>query len=165
VYYHPNGFLDSSGHCVKDVPDGDWWFHDREGFTTRKKTYRMGMVIKDSAITRVPQELVQRKMAEPGEVESSFKGGSQGWMRYMNAHFKYPERALNAGVGGTVVLQFIVDENGRVQDPGIHRSAEYSLDEEALRLIKTSPAWVPATKDGKPVKSYKRQPITFNSGN
>jgi protein TonB len=60
-----------------------------------------------------------------------------------------------------VVIQFIVDKEGHVVSPEISQSVEYSIDQEALRLIKKSPFWQPAMLDGKIVKSYKKQPITF----
>jgi len=43
----------------------------------------------------------------------------------------------------------------------ILRSVEYSLDEEAIRIIKNSPKWRSAHQDGRLVKAYRRQPLTF----
>jgi protein TonB len=160
-YYHPSGYIDSMGNCVRDAPDGDWWFFNSEGKTIRKKVYEKGIVTRDSVIDATIQASTAKAAPVPGEVESSFKNGQLGWMRFLNANFQYPERAQSNKVEGTVVIDFTIDEKGNVLSPQVHKSAEFSVDEETLRLIKKSAVWVPATKDGVPVKSYKRQPITF----
>ena len=160
-YYHSNGYLDSVGTYENDLPDGSWWYYNNDGVAIRKKDYNKGLFVKDSVIVPVPKDSVPKAEADPGEVESIFKGGQKGWIKFMNSNFKYPERAQNSNVEGMVWLEFIVDEKGNIQHPEINKSAEYSLDEEALRLINVSPAWIPASKDGKIVKSYKRQPIIF----
>ena len=69
----------------------------------------------------------------------------------MNDSFQYPARAQGPNAKGMVWLEYLVDQQGNIQRPEINQSAEYSLDEEAWRLIKKSPAWVPATRDGKAV--------------
>jgi periplasmic protein TonB len=73
----------------------------------------------------------------------------------------YPQRAQNLVKQGTVVIQFIVNKEGHVISPAVAQSVEYSLDQEALRLIKQSPVWNAAMQDGEIVKSYKKQPVTF----
>jgi periplasmic protein TonB len=60
-----------------------------------------------------------------------------------------------------VTIGFIVDKEGTVTDPYIAHSVEYSLDAEALKIIKASGKWEPATQNGHIVKSYKTQPINF----
>jgi protein TonB len=100
-------------------------------------------------------------MSTAGEKESEFTGGKNSWWKYLNKNMIYPQRAQNLNKQGTVVLQFIVGKDGEVFDQEIVQSVEYSLDQEALRMINESPAWIPAFQRGKNVKSYKKQPITF----
>lgn len=76
----------------------------------------------------------------------------------------YPVRAMNSNVDGTVIVRFIINADGSVSDMEIFKSVKFSLDEESIQLIKQSPSWVPAEQNGKKVKSYKRQPITFKLG-
>jgi len=95
------------------------------------------------------------------EIESDFPGGQKGWIKYLTHNLEYPERAQKLGKEGNVVIQFIVDKDGTVYNQQIVKSVEYSLDQEALRMIARSPAWIPAIQDGKIVKSYKKQPIAF----
>lgn len=165
MYYHPNGYPDSVGKCVNGLPDGAWWYYDNNWVAIKKKIYEKGLLVKDSAIIPLPDEPIMKNQLDSGEVESSFKGGVEGWRRFLNKNFKYPERAINAKKDGTVIVQFIVDTEGVAINPEIVKSVEYSLDEEALRIIHISPNWSPAFQKGRKVKSYKRQPIIFRLTN
>jgi protein TonB len=96
------------------------------------------------------------------EIESSFPGGDQAWLRYLNKNLRYPDDAVNNEIQGTVVVQFIVDKEGNVSD--VHAQSgpdQGGLREEAERVIKKSGKWTPAIQNGRQVKSYKRQPIVF----
>jgi protein TonB len=95
------------------------------------------------------------------EVESRFPGGSHAWVQYLSENLQYPKKAMKRKIEGTVVVQFIVEKDGRVIDVEAI-SGDPLLMEEAVRIVKSSPDWVPARGDGKPLKSYKKQPITFS---
>jgi periplasmic protein TonB len=99
------------------------------------------------------------------EIESAFQGGLPGWITYLTKNLVYPERAMNRNVQGRAAIMFVVDKDGTVYDAVIKNSVEYSIDQEALRLIKKSPRWTPASKDGIKLKSYKIQPLTFRLTN
>lgn len=83
-------------------------------------------------------------------------GGLQG----LQDKVDYPDMAKRAGVEGRVIVQFVVDEDGRVQDPRIVRGVGAGLDDEALRAIKQA-RFVPGVQNGRPVKVKMSVPITF----
>jgi len=96
------------------------------------------------------------------EIESEYPGGQGAWMRYLNKTFRYPDQAVEQEIQGTVVVQFIVDKEGNVSDvEAISGPKEGGLRDEAIRVIKKSGKWTPAVQNGRQVKSYKKQPITF----
>ena len=95
------------------------------------------------------------------EIESEFPGGQKGWTAYLNGNLAYPKKAVRKNIQGTVVVQFIVERDGRVSNVEVVKSVDPLLDNEALRLIQQSPNWKPAVQDGKKVRSYKKQPIVF----
>jgi len=96
------------------------------------------------------------------EIESSYPGGPGAWMRYLNKTFRYPEEAQQDGIQGTVVVQFIVDKEGNVSEvEAVSGPSTGGLRDEAIRVIKKSGKWEPAVQNGRKVKSYKKQPITF----
>lgn len=73
---------------------------------------------------------------------------------------RYPQRAVEKEVQGTIIIQFTVTPGGATLDPLIIQSAEYSLDQEALRIIIASKTWIPATQDGKRIEAMHHLPIT-----
>jgi len=96
------------------------------------------------------------------EIESSYPGGPSAWMRYLNKTFRYPQEAQDNEIQGTVVVQFIVDKEGNVSDvEAVSGPTNGGLRDEAIRVIKKSGKWEPAVQNGRKVKSYKKQPITF----
>lgn len=96
------------------------------------------------------------------EIESSFPGGNEAWARFLNKNLHYPEDAQNNEIQGIVLVQFIVDEKGNVSDVrAVSGPEQGGLREEAVRVIKKSGNWTVAIQNGRHVKSYKRQPITF----
>jgi len=95
------------------------------------------------------------------EIESMFPGGNPAWAEYVTSNLQYPKKAVKKNIEGTVVVQFIVGRDGKVSNISVFRSVHPLLDEEAMRLIRQSPDWTPAVQNGRKVKSYKRQPITF----
>ncbi|MFT3933387.1 MAG: N-acetylmuramoyl-L-alanine amidase [Chitinophagaceae bacterium] len=94
------------------------------------------------------------------EIEADYPGGQSAWIKYLIANIKYPKAALDKEIKGTVVVQFIVDEKGGVSDVKAINGPEL-LKAESIRIIKESGKWVSAMQNGKKVKSYKRQPITY----
>jgi protein TonB len=94
------------------------------------------------------------------EIESEYPGGLSAWQRFLNRNLNYPRIAIDNGVQGFVVVQFIVDKEGNVSDVQAVSGPE-ELRAEAVRVIKKSGKWTPAIQNGHPVKSYKKQPIGF----
>ena len=69
----------------------------------------------------------------------------------------------NGGPPGkyTVVLSFIVDKEGGISNVKAENDPGYGTAEEAIRMIKKGPSWVPAVQNGKKVVYRQKQPITF----
>ncbi|AEW03305.1 energy transducer TonB [Niastella koreensis] len=94
------------------------------------------------------------------EIESEYPGGPSAWVRFLKKSLNYPQDAIENGVQGAVVVQFIVDKEGNVSEVQAVSGPE-DLRAEAVRVIKRSGKWTPAIQNGHKVKSYKRQPIGF----
>ncbi len=92
----------------------------------------------------------------------SFPGGYKGLQKYFDDNLEYPVDAQDQGVEGTVRIGFTVDENGKLMNPVVEGNNEgYGLDEEALRVIRKMPTWVPGKINGKPVKTKFTLPVKF----
>jgi protein TonB len=92
-----------------------------------------------------------------------FPGGTNEMMLFLSRNIKYPQRALEEGIQGRVVIRFIVDKKGYIQNVKIVKGVPncQECDDEALRVVKMMPKWKPAKNDGKIVNSYFNLPITY----
>lgn len=96
------------------------------------------------------------------EVMPQFKGGNKALMEYLMMNVKYPESAAKAKQQGRAVVGFVVKKDGTVSDVYIVKSTGYDvLDNEAMRVVKSMPAWEPGKQKGKPVDVKCFVPITF----
>jgi protein TonB len=87
--------------------------------------------------------------------------GGQKWL-YDNV--EYPERARKSGIEGRVTVQFIVTENGKVEEPNVIRGIGGGCNEAALEVIKRA-EFTPGRQRGKPVRVKMSQPIIFQLQN
>ncbi len=83
-----------------------------------------------------------------------------GGLAALQSKIQYPEIAKKAGVEGRVIVQFVVDEQGRVVDPVVVRSVGAGLDEEAVDAVKEM-KFKPGKQRGKPVRVKMSLPVTF----
>jgi protein TonB len=83
-----------------------------------------------------------------------------GGLTSVQEQLRYPEFARKAGVEGRVIVQFVVDEGGRVEQPRIVRGLGAGLDAEALRVVRQV-RFIPGHQRGVPVKVKMSLPITF----
>ena len=95
------------------------------------------------------------------DVLPAFPGGNKAYRAFLLQNAKYPETAKKQKLAGTVYVSFVVDEAGRIQNTQILRSIGQSLDEEALRLVRTMPRWTPGLVADKPVRVASTLRISF----
>jgi protein TonB len=92
----------------------------------------------------------------------SFLGkGQEGFREWIARNLKYPETAAKKRIGGRVYVQFAVNSKGEVVDAVVIKGVDPALDQEALRVIMSSPKWEPGRQRGKPVKVQFTFPINF----
>jgi len=115
-------------------------------------------------IDTVPgQDTNALKVFDKVEIEASFAGGEQGWRSFLeqNLNPNTPvERGAPAG-SYTVWVQFIVDKDGKLSDFKALTKNGYGMETEVIRILRKSPLWSPAEQEGRKVKAYRKQPVTF----
>lgn len=135
-------------------------------------------------IVQEKQEIDPNKVYEKVEIEPSFKGGEAAWRKYLERNLDKTAPQKNGAPAGTYTawIQFIVDIDGNVSDVKALSSHGFGIEEEAIKVIRGSstnkwePAtqngagsgsskargmWVPAIQNGRQVRAYRKQPITF----
>lgn len=95
------------------------------------------------------------------EQQPTFPGGEAALLRYVSEHVKYPAIAQEQEIQGTVVLRFVVLEDGSIGDVVIQRGLDPSCDKEAVRVVKSLPRFIPGKQQGRPVKVWFTLPIRF----
>ncbi len=93
---------------------------------------------------------------EVAEIQPELIGGLEG----LQSRVVYPSIAIQAGVEGQVVIQFVVDERGNVVDPVVLRSPNDLLSGAALKAVRES-RFNPGQQRGRPVKVRFAVPVTF----
>ncbi|MCR5827547.1 MAG: TonB family protein [Bacteroidales bacterium] len=73
--------------------------------------------------------------------------------RWVYTYLRYPQSAVDEGVQGRVLVDFVIDERGKVGNVKVARGVDPRLDEEAVRVIAASPNWKPGLLRGKKVKT------------
>jgi len=95
------------------------------------------------------------------EVQASFKGGMDAWYAYLKKNLIYPSQARRMGIEGAVIVRFVVNTDGTIQDVEILRSIGGGCDEIAMKVIANSPAWNPGIIQDRAVRSRMTMPIRF----
>ena len=81
--------------------------------------------------------------------------------KWVYQYVKYPEAAVREGVQGRVMVDFIIDKEGKVTDVRVVRSVDPELDAEAVRVISASPKWKPGKLKGNKVRTSLTIPVEF----
>lgn len=87
-----------------------------------------------------------------------FKGGTEKLFDFVLQNLKYPKEASS---GGKVFVSFVINTTGKVEQVKLEKGADPLLDQEALRVIKSMPDWVPGKHEGKVVNVKMVLPIAF----
>ena len=113
--------------------------------------------------TNVQTKQSDKKIFRVVEEMPKFKGGDAKLMEFLMMNMKYPESAIKAKQQGRAIVGFVVRKDGTVSDVYIEKSTGYDvLDNEAMRVVKSMPAWEPGKQKGKPVNVKYFVPITFS---
>jgi TonB family protein len=90
-----------------------------------------------------------------------FPGGDDALLKYVYDQIQYPSAAEKENIQGRVILRFIVNSKGKVEDVAVLKGVDPLLNAEAIRAVRSLPDWIPATQGGIPVSVYYSLPVTF----
>lgn len=81
--------------------------------------------------------------------------------KWVYQYLKYPKYAVENGIQGRVLVDFIIDKDGKVTDVKVARGVNKLLDDEAVRVISESPKWRPGRLKGSKVRTSMTIPVEF----
>ena len=121
------------------------------------------MVLEDYVFEE-PKEEIAEVVFRIVEEQPAPVGGYSAFYEYIGKKLKYPAQARRMDIEGKVFIEFIVDKDGSITEVTVMKGIGGGCDEEAVRVIKSSPKWKPGKQRGQPVKVKMVVPITFKLG-
>lgn len=161
TYYNEDGSKSSEGNYDHGKRRGQWILWDDGGKDSSVVNYLPDGSRKWLKITSERKDKEDKLVYTYVEEMPHFHGGPEELQKYLRKNIKYPEKARQDKIEGTVVIQFIVDEDGAIIKIVAIRELGGGCTEEAIRVIKNMPKWVPGKQSGSNVNVYIRLPITF----
>ena len=103
------------------------------------------------------------KVFEAVDEEAYFPGKEDRWRSFLENNLNPAAPVDNGAPAGTytVYIQFVVDVDGKLSAIKPLTKHGYGMEAEVMRILRKSPPWVPAIQSGKPVRAYRKQPVTF----
>jgi len=94
-----------------------------------------------------------------------FPGGESELLKYIGNNLKYPVEAQQKGIQGKILVRFVVNKTGKVENAEVIRGLDPAIDKEGLRVINSLPIWMPGEQKGEKVSVWYTLPITFKLTN
>jgi len=91
--------------------------------------------------------------------EAEFPGGYPGIMKFIQENFVIPNSVLDEGIGGSVVLRFVVEKDGQVSNVSVIQSLSNECDKVAIKVVQRMQNWKPARINGRAVRAWYTIPI------
>lgn len=137
------------------------------------KNFQASIVSSDSSALIVPLAAVANNPAAPPAKDlktydvsmvnpiPQFPGGQAQLTKFLQSNLHYPAVAREKKIQGTAYVSFFVEKDGSLRNIEIKQGLGNGCDEEALRLVKSFPAWTPGMLNGNIVTTYYVLSIPF----
>lgn len=117
-----------------------------------------------------PPPTVEEKKPEPVQEDvvhdyvekpPSFPGGEAELLKFLNSNIKYPPLAKESNIQGRVILSFVVNKKGQIEDVRVVKDIGGGCGKEAVRVVQSMPSWNPGEQNGHSVKVRYTLPVLF----
>ena len=126
-----------------------------------KSSEETGEAVEAVPIDNGPEEVEEEEIFMRVEKAPAFPGGQKAMMEYLMKNIKYPAACQEAGIQGRVIVSFVVNKDGTIQNVEVLRGVHEKRDAEAVRVVKSMPAWSPGEQQGRKVRSKFQLPVFF----
>ncbi|MDR2585482.1 MAG: TonB family protein [Prevotellaceae bacterium] len=159
------GFIDSGGNLVIPMEFDFPSRFDQNGLALMRKNGDQFYVNKQGEVSKVEKnEMEEVVNASIVESKPMFLGrNEQHFSQWVGQNIVFPTFFGKNRIEGKVLLSFVVDLDGSVTDVEVLQRAHSELDDEAVRVVLSSPKWTPGHQNGKPVKVRYTFPIIFQA--
>jgi len=159
--WYDDGSISEAGYWLNDNKYGKWKYYHKNNNPAGEEIFdRQGKMVSSIYYHEDGTELKDTSKANR---EARFrKGGIDGWTNYLYRNLEWPRGyEFIDGDNATVVVSFVINEEGKPENVEITVPFFPEFDKIALSVVENSPTWEPALKNNRRVKSYFQQPVTF----
>ncbi len=136
----------------------NWLPAEQHGEAVRSRyTLPITFSLNKSPLTKTPNDVYAAVEHAP-----SYPGGITEFYKFLSSNIVYPQSARKANIQGKVFLTFIIEKDGAVSNVKVVRGVSAAIDSEAVRVMRTSPNWMPGKQNNVPVRCQYTVPISFN---
>jgi TonB family protein len=114
---------------------------------------------------KLPGEINADSKIAAGVRDPAFPGGIEKFYYYLSKNMHYPKKARRGGVQGKVYISFVVEKDGSLSEIKVVSGLSRETDNEAVRLIKSCPKWMPGIQNGQPVRAAYTAAVPFQIDN
>lgn len=158
--YFENGDTNIVGRVSKKRKIGTWKAYREDGSLYYVEEYKNGVLKNGVSYDEAGKKYTYTEV----KIMAEYVGGQRALMQYL-ATIKYPFKAREDDVEGTVYVQFVIDTDGKVIEVKIARSSGAPiLDDTALEHVKKCPKWIPGQDRGQKIRVQYVVPIKFKLG-
>ncbi|AII53741.1 energy transducer TonB [Hymenobacter sp. APR13] len=152
-----NGQVQAVDHFVNDQRHGQLLTYYPNGTLRRREEYEHGQSVKAECFGPDGQPVAFFNYIQFPE----YAGGLSVLLQTIGSRTRYPKEAIRHDEHGKVLVDFVIDRNGTVQQARVRQHVSPLLDAEALRVVNSLRSWTPGRLDGEPVDVFFTLPVTF----
>jgi protein TonB len=123
------------------------------------KTLLLAIVLGYASLTARAQK--NNQVNSIAEQMPEYPGGEEALFKFLLKNIHFPDEATNQTISTTVRVKFIINENGIIDSVHCDKEYEFGLADEAMRVVKMMPKWIPGQNNGRAVAVRCTLPIRF----
>ena len=150
-------------YCIKNLTDNSVSTYDIESDTMKMDKNNFPGSFPDFSKFTLDKKFVflDTLKYHVVEVMPTYPGGDEARIDFLVKNIKYPNEAKQKGIQGTVWVAFAIEADGHIDNVYVSQGIGGGCDDEAMRVIRMMPKWIPGTQFGKPVRVIINMPIKF----
>ena len=176
-YWNPNNqqiIIDGNGHYESNtkyyldkgdykngVKNGVWTGISYQNNYTYSEEYNNGLLISGLTVDSDGSKHTYTVM----DTKPKPKKGIQDFYNYIGNKFNYSKESMNYKIKGKILIEFVVNAEGKIVEPKIIEGLGFGLDEEAIRVVINYNNWIPGEQRGRKVRNSYSIPISIDASN
>jgi antitoxin component YwqK of YwqJK toxin-antitoxin module len=159
VSWFDNGSLSAAGYTKHNKKYGKWKYYHKNGNIASEEVFYDDIL---QRIVQYKEDGSLQKDTSTLEIEASFKGGRNGWKKYLEDKLYWPYGyTFTKGTKAVVNINLTINEEGKPIDVYVKTPFHKAFDEIALKTLMDSKNWNPAIQNNRKVSYRFSQAITF----